>query len=237
MLSTGVFAGDGDEEDGEKENVAAVAAVATTAKLFLSRPLPPQQPPASSTTSSTSFSLPDPSRLRPLPRDLRSWGVPAPISEAYAAKCGVSLLHEWQAAALREASAGNCFVFAAPTSGGKSLVAEVLLVRQLLRARAEAENEAARAAGGGGGGGGNNGGNNGGASSSSFRPRRCRAATPPSRSPSRCCFFFFGFKTLYDVLIAADVNPIVLAPPPSFGIATILWAQPIGRRISPLERP
>ena len=175
MLSTGVFAGDGDEEDGEKENVAAVAAVATTAKLFLSRPLPPQQPPASSTTSSTSFSLPDPSRLRPLPRDLRSWGVPAPISEAYAAKCGVSLLHEWQAAALREASAGNCFVFAAPTSGGKSLVAEVLLVRQLLRARAEAENEAARAAGGGGGGGGNNGGNNGGASSSSFRPRRCRA--------------------------------------------------------------
>ena len=146
MRATGVFA----DEDDEKENDGVVDA---TKLPFSFLPPPPPQPPAC-TSSSSSFSLPDPSRLRPLPRDLVSWGVPAPISKAYQEKCGVSLLHEWQAAALREAVAGNCFVFAAPTSGGKSLVAEVLLVRQLLRARAEvaAGAEAGRRAASGGGG-------------------------------------------------------------------------------------
>ena len=39
--------------------------------------------------------------------------------------------YPWQAAALREAAAGENFVYTAPTSGGKSLVADVLMFRRL----------------------------------------------------------------------------------------------------------
>ena len=150
MRATGVFAEEEEERGGggEQEN----AFISVTPLAPPPRPLPPLLPPPPlpplplppSLSSSSSSSLPDPSNLRPLPRDLPSWGVPPLVSQAYASRCSVSLLHEWQAAALREAVSGNGFIFAAPTSGGKSLVAEVLLVRQLLRAREQAENEAAR---------------------------------------------------------------------------------------------
>jgi replicative superfamily II helicase len=40
--------------------------------------------------------------------------------------------YPWQAAALREAvPAGSNFVYTAPTSGGKSLVADILMLRRL----------------------------------------------------------------------------------------------------------
>jgi hypothetical protein len=44
-------------------------------------------------------------------------------------------LHQWQAEALRTGGAmdGGSLVFTAPTSGGKTLVAEILLVRSYLR--------------------------------------------------------------------------------------------------------
>lgn len=41
-------------------------------------------------------------------------------------------MYPWQAAALEEGEYGNNLVYSAPTSGGKSLVAEVLLARRLL---------------------------------------------------------------------------------------------------------
>ncbi len=50
--------------------------------------------------------------------------------QAYAAK-GVHTMYPWQAAALDCAKSGNNLVYCAPTSGGKSLVAEILLIRRL----------------------------------------------------------------------------------------------------------
>ncbi len=50
--------------------------------------------------------------------------------QAYAAK-GVHKMYPWQAAALECGKNGNNLVYCAPTSGGKSLVAEILLIRRL----------------------------------------------------------------------------------------------------------
>lgn len=43
-------------------------------------------------------------------------------------------MYPWQAAALECGEGGANLVYCAPTSGGKSLVAEVLLLRRLLAA-------------------------------------------------------------------------------------------------------
>ena len=51
--------------------------------------------------------------------------------QAYAKK-GVSRMYPWQAAALECGERGSHLVYGAPTSGGKSLVAEVLMLRRLL---------------------------------------------------------------------------------------------------------
>ncbi len=70
--------------------------------------------------------------------DLRLISFPAnPVGDeifmtmqAYAAK-GVHKMYPWQAAALECGKSGNNLVYCAPTSGGKSLVAEILLIRRL----------------------------------------------------------------------------------------------------------
>ena len=46
-------------------------------------------------------------------------------------------MYPWQAAALECGEGGANLVYCAPTSGGKSLVAEVLLLRRLLAASAD----------------------------------------------------------------------------------------------------
>ena len=46
------------------------------------------------------------------------------------------MMYPWQAAALECGEGGANLVYCAPTSGGKSLVAEVLLLRRLLAASA-----------------------------------------------------------------------------------------------------
>ena len=51
--------------------------------------------------------------------------------QAYAAK-GVKKMYPWQAAALACGQNGSNLVYCAPTSGGKSLVAEILLIRRLV---------------------------------------------------------------------------------------------------------
>jgi hypothetical protein len=53
--------------------------------------------------------------------------------QAYASR-GVRTMYPWQAAALEGGERGGNLVYCAPTSGGKSLVAEVLLLRRLLAA-------------------------------------------------------------------------------------------------------
>ncbi len=54
--------------------------------------------------------------------------------QAYAEK-GVKEMYPWQAAALECGVDGSNLVYCAPTSGGKSLVAEVLMLRRLLATR------------------------------------------------------------------------------------------------------
>lgn len=41
-------------------------------------------------------------------------------------------LYDWQAAALESGEAGRNLVYCAPTSGGKTAVAEVLMIRKLI---------------------------------------------------------------------------------------------------------
>ena len=57
--------------------------------------------------------------------------LPGTPLQAFEAK-GVQTMYPWQAAALECGEALNNLVYCAPTSGGKSLVAEVLLIRRLL---------------------------------------------------------------------------------------------------------
>ncbi|GAX85126.1 hypothetical protein CEUSTIGMA_g12546.t1 [Chlamydomonas eustigma] len=63
---------------------------------------------------------------------LSDWIAHEGVLQAYAWK-GVSSLYPWQAAALECGEDGSNLVYCAPTSGGKSLVAEILLIRQLLK--------------------------------------------------------------------------------------------------------
>lgn len=55
----------------------------------------------------------------------------AACMQAYA-EAGVKQMYPWQAAALQCGYTGSNLVYVAPTSGGKSLVSEVLLIRRLI---------------------------------------------------------------------------------------------------------
>uniref|UniRef100_A0A383VNY9 DNA-directed DNA polymerase n=1 Tax=Tetradesmus obliquus TaxID=3088 RepID=A0A383VNY9_TETOB len=65
---------------------------------------------------------------------LSHWGLPKPVLAAFASK-GLTELYPWQAAALECAAAGNNLVYCAPTSGGKSLVAEVVMLSRMHQAQ------------------------------------------------------------------------------------------------------
>lgn len=72
---------------------------------------------------------------RPTSRGLRvslaDWGLPPAIVAAYASK-GITQLFPWQAAALENGEDGHNLVYCAPTSGGKSLVADILMIRKMV---------------------------------------------------------------------------------------------------------
>eukprot|EP01012_Entosiphon_sulcatum_P052582 TRINITY_DN7226_c0_g1_i3.p1 TRINITY_DN7226_c0_g1~~TRINITY_DN7226_c0_g1_i3.p1 ORF type:complete len:1840 (+),score=235.77 TRINITY_DN7226_c0_g1_i3:85-5604(+) len=68
---------------------------------------------------------------------LAFWGIPAPVVAVYNL-LGVRKLYPWQRACLEELAVtinGENMIYSAPTSGGKTLVAEVLMVRRLLQNR------------------------------------------------------------------------------------------------------
>eukprot|EP00887_Chlorella_sp_A99_P004871 scaffold4.g4871.t1 len=71
---------------------------------------------------------------RPLRLTLGEWGLPPGVVAAFEAK-GVQKMYPWQAAALECGEGLNNLVYTAPTSGGKSLVAEVLMIRRLERSK------------------------------------------------------------------------------------------------------
>jgi hypothetical protein len=62
---------------------------------------------------------------RPAPRGLREWDIPEAVVEAWGVPGGQ--MYEWQAECLSQpgVAQGRNLVFTAPTSSGKSLVAEV----------------------------------------------------------------------------------------------------------------
>ena len=67
--------------------------------------------------------------------------LPGPLAGVYAKKKNITQLHAWQAECINQnggaALRGGSLLYCAPTSGGKSLVAEVLLLRRLDRVRRE----------------------------------------------------------------------------------------------------
>ena len=73
------------------------------------------------------------------PTSVRGWLLPwvtahaLRLRQAYQER-GVRDMYPWQATALECGEGGGNLVYCAPTSGGKSLVAEVLLLRRLLAA-------------------------------------------------------------------------------------------------------
>ncbi|GFR45397.1 hypothetical protein Agub_g6680, partial [Astrephomene gubernaculifera] len=70
---------------------------------------------------------------RPLRMKLSEWIPHAGVTAAFEAK-GVTKLYPWQAAALECGEDGHNLVYCAPTSGGKSMVAEILMIRRLVAA-------------------------------------------------------------------------------------------------------
>jgi len=66
---------------------------------------------------------------------LQYWGLPEVLVNHYKAMKGVERLFEWQVEALCKISVlnGGNLIYSAPTSGGKTLVAEILMLRRLAR--------------------------------------------------------------------------------------------------------
>ena len=70
---------------------------------------------------------------------LSSWGIPPAVVQGYAAG-GVHRLFPWQAECLMTGQVlqGHNLIYSAPTSGGKSLVAELLLMKRVVETRRKA---------------------------------------------------------------------------------------------------
>ncbi|XP_075053555.1 DNA polymerase theta isoform X2 [Mixophyes fleayi] len=70
---------------------------------------------------------------------LASWGLPAAVLEKYGS-LGVVQMFEWQAECLMlgQVLAGSNLVYSAPTSAGKTLVAELLILKRVLETRKKA---------------------------------------------------------------------------------------------------
>lgn len=70
------------------------------------------------------------------PVDISKWGLPTKIVTAYQ-KAGVTTLFPWQAECLnrRNVLDGMNLVYSAPTSAGKTLVAEILLLKRVVETR------------------------------------------------------------------------------------------------------
>ncbi|MES1920427.1 hypothetical protein MHBO_002095, partial [Bonamia ostreae] len=64
---------------------------------------------------------------------LKTYGIPAEMDRVYRQK-GVNRLHQWQIACLKKKGVleGKNLIYSAPTSGGKTLIAETLMIRRML---------------------------------------------------------------------------------------------------------
>jgi DNA polymerase theta len=66
----------------------------------------------------------------PLVQDIKELGLRDSFVKAFA-RNGITSCYPWQAAALQEVQHGSNLVYQAPTSGGKSLVADILMIQKL----------------------------------------------------------------------------------------------------------
>ena len=73
------------------------------------------------------------------PINLSAWGLPATVLAKYHSM-GIRRLFQWQVDALRtgNALAGGNLVYSAPTSAGKTLVAELLMLKRVLETKKKA---------------------------------------------------------------------------------------------------
>ena len=79
--------------------------------------------------------------LRPSESRARKLGLPEQFIRAYQ-KYGIKELYDWQASILNDRGVldgRKSLVYTAPTSGGKTLVAEILMIRRLLDAGADSK--------------------------------------------------------------------------------------------------
>ncbi|CAB4068797.1 POLQ [Lepeophtheirus salmonis] len=65
--------------------------------------------------------------------ELKEWGLPQRVLEGYKS-CGITRMFDWQSECLRQGKAleGRNLVYSAPTSAGKTLVAEILLLKRVI---------------------------------------------------------------------------------------------------------
>eukprot|EP01083_Nonionella_stella_P282004 959770_1 len=79
---------------------------------------------------------PIPVGLSTNPRDLAHWGLSPTLCQSYARQ-GIKELYQWQMDAINQPKvlAGGNLVYSAPTGGGKTLVAEILMLRNIQRTR------------------------------------------------------------------------------------------------------
>ncbi|XP_076467231.1 DNA polymerase theta-like [Babylonia areolata] len=70
---------------------------------------------------------------------LSSWGLPSPVLEAYYSQ-GITSMFPWQAECLMTGNVlkGGNLVYSAPTSAGKTMVAELLVLKRVLETRRKA---------------------------------------------------------------------------------------------------
>ncbi|XP_074663190.1 DNA polymerase theta-like [Tubulanus polymorphus] len=70
---------------------------------------------------------------------LSSWGLPEPVLKKYTAK-GITCMFDWQAECLsiNRVLAGGNLVYSAPTSAGKTMVAEILVLKRVLETKLKA---------------------------------------------------------------------------------------------------
>eukprot|EP00750_Incisomonas_marina_P010096 INCI16242.1.p1 GENE.INCI16242.1~~INCI16242.1.p1 ORF type:complete len:2691 (+),score=375.11 INCI16242.1:205-8277(+) len=126
---------EGGQENGRENSSDAMRAVPLLPKVIQSAPLRQNSKRSVEAPQHQLDSNGPRTQQNPLSLQLPYWGLPPAVCTGYSRQ-GVSRLYPWQQACLSGApdvlAGRRHFLYAAPTSGGKTLVAEILLLRRIL---------------------------------------------------------------------------------------------------------